>query len=103
MTETLSGDLFGGRDRPARPRWRARWRHPASAGRASTADLPSLPSFTPTPVDKEAQRHWVVRHINELPLHAVDEAHRHLLDAQIDDKADQWIAQVGREFADYVG
>jgi hypothetical protein len=102
MTETwASGDSFGGsgQDRAARPRW---WRRLGSAGREGTGP-PSLPSFTPTPVDKEAQRRWVVRHIDELPPHSIDEGHSHLLDAAIDDKTDQWIAQLNREFADYVG
>jgi hypothetical protein len=103
MAETwASDDPFGGSglDRPARPRWSSWWRRLVSVGRAHPA---GLPSFTPTPVDKEAQRHWVMRHIDELPPQSVDEAHRHLLDAQIDDKADQWIAQVKKEFAHYVG
>jgi hypothetical protein len=105
MTETLSDSPFGGSGlaRAARPRWWSWWRRSASAGRARAAELPSLPSFTPTPVDKEAERQWVVRHIDELPVRAIDEAHRNLLDAHIDDKADQWIAQVNKEFAEYSG
>ena len=106
MTETwASGEPFGesGLHRSAEPRWWSWRRRSATGRREAAAGLPSLPSFTPTPVDKEAQRHWVVRHIDELPRHSIDEAHHHLLDAQIDDKADQWIAQVNREFADYCG
>jgi hypothetical protein len=104
MTETLPGgpSSTDGLSRPTRPRWWSR-RRSVSAGRARTAELPSLPPFTPTPVDKAAQRQWVVDHIDELPARAVDEAHRHLLDAQIDDKVDQWIARVRKEFAEYVG
>jgi hypothetical protein len=100
MTETwASDDPFGGtgRSRRAGWRWRPFWRRPAAAR------LPSLPPFTPMPVDKEAERRWVVRHVDELPADSVDEAHRTLLDAQIDHKADQWIAQVKKEFADYAG
>jgi len=100
MTGTwASADSFGGsgHGRGARSRWWPSWRRSASTGE------PSLPPFTPTPVDKDAQRRWVVTHIDELPPYAIDEAHSHLLDAAIDDKADQWIAQLNREFADYVG
>lgn len=71
---------------------------------ASGVDRPARPftPFTPTPVGKEAERDWVVRQVEEVPPRSIDEAHRHLLDAHIDDKASQWIAQVHREFADYV-
>jgi len=104
MTQTwASGDSFGdsGLHRPAGSRWWSWWRRPGSGDREHAVRLPGLPSFSPAPIDKEAQRQWVVRHINELPPRSVDEAHRNLLDAQIDDKADQWIAQVHKEFADY--
>ncbi len=94
-----NGDGLG---QSATARWRF-WRRSAMPGRARTAELPDLPSFIPTPVDKGTQRQWVVQHVDELPLGAIDEAHRNLLDAHIDDKADQWVAQVNREFADYVG
>jgi hypothetical protein len=106
MTETwASGEPFGESGLPghARPRWWSRWQRRAAEGREHAAGLPGLPSFRPTPVDKEAERRWVERHIDELPPRAVDEAHPNLLDAQIDDKADQWIAQLKREFADYCG
>ena len=100
MTETwASDDRFGGSG-PARSRWSLPWRRSAPSARGQ---VPSLAAFTPTPVDKDAERRWVVRHIGELPPHSVDEAHRHLLDASIDDKTDQWIARVNREFADYIG
>jgi hypothetical protein len=100
MTATwASGESFGGsgQGRAARSRWRPSWRHPAPTG------APGLPPFSPTPVDKDAQRRWVVTHIDELPPNSIDEAHSHLLDAATDDKANQWIAQLNREFADYTG
>jgi hypothetical protein len=106
MAQTWADDEPFGGSGPhgsARPRWRSRWRRPARGGRDHAAEEAALPSFAPMPVDKEAQRRWVVRHIDELPAEAIDEAHRHLLDAQLDDKADQWIAQVHKEFADHVG
>jgi hypothetical protein len=62
-----------------------------------------VPPFRPTPVDKEAQRRWVVREIDELPPGSVDEAHDNVLDRSIDHRVSQWIAQVNQEFADYAG
>jgi hypothetical protein len=62
-----------------------------------------MPPFRPTRVDKEAQQHWVIREIDELPDGSVDEAHDNVLDKQIDRRARQWIAQVHQEFADYLG
>lgn len=104
MRQTSSNGQFGANLLGVSVRARRRSWWPRSApGRGRVAELPSLSSFMPTPVDKEAQRRWVEQHIDEFPLSAIDEAHRNLLDAQIDDKADQWIAQVRREFADYVG
>jgi hypothetical protein len=91
-----------GQDRPARRRWWW-WRRSAGVGRAQAAWRPAMPPFRPTPVDKEAQRRWVIREIDELPPGSVDEAHDRVLDKRIDRMARQWIAQVLQEFADYLG
>ena len=40
--------------------------------------------FTPTHVDKDEERRWVTREIDDLPEDAVDEAHPHVLDDSID-------------------
>lgn len=97
----VSSVPFGVADpgRTARRRW---WRRSAAADRAD-ATWSGPPPFRPTPVDKEAQRRWVVREIDELPPGSVDEAHDRVLDDPIDRRASQWVAQVHREFADYLG
>jgi hypothetical protein len=102
MAETpVSGTPFGtpGPRGKTRRRW---WPDPA-ARKAKSAWQSSFPPFRPTPVDKEAQRRWVIEEIDGLPAGSVDEAHDKLLDKHIDRRANQWCAQVRREFADYVG
>jgi|SRR5580658_8074596 hypothetical protein len=72
-------------------------------GEAAVEDSDGVPPFTPRQIDKDSERRWVKVQIGELPRHAVDQTHGHLLDGQIDDKADQWAAQVRREFENYAG
>jgi len=62
-----------------------------------------LPPFTPTPVDRDAETAWVVQQANQLAPGAVDEALGHALDNTINARADQWVAQVHSEFAQYIG
>jgi hypothetical protein len=71
-------------------------------GEEAIEDPDSVPPFTPRHIDKDAERRWVKDQIGELPEHAVDETHGHLLDGQIDDKADQWATQVKQEFEHYI-
>jgi hypothetical protein len=71
-------------------------------GEETIDDPDGVPPFTPRHIDKDRERHWVRAQIGELPQHAVDETHGHLLDGQIDDKADQWVTQVRREFENYI-
>jgi hypothetical protein len=70
-------------------------------GEEAIDDPDSVPPFTPRQIDKDRERRWVEDKVGELPPHAVDHTHGHLLDGQIDDKADQWGAQVRREFENY--
>jgi hypothetical protein len=70
-------------------------------GEDAIEDPDGVPPFTPRYIDKDGERRWVKAQIGELPQHAVDETHGHLLDGQIDDKADQWVTQVRREFENY--
>jgi len=94
----VNGIQFGAAG-PGRPRW---WRRrPAGAGPPRATWRSAVPPFRPAPVDKEAQRRWVVREIDELPPGSVDEAHDNVLDERIDRRAKQWIALVRQEFADY--
>ena len=72
-------------------------------GEEAIEDPDGVPPFTPRDIDKDKERHWVKAQIAELPQNAVDETHGHLLDGQIDDKADQWVMQVRREFENYTG
>jgi hypothetical protein len=82
--------------------WRP-WRRTSAAARAYAKALADIPPFQPTPVDKEEERAWVKREVWALPPGSVDEAHERVLDRHIDRRGRQWIAQVKREFADYVG
>jgi hypothetical protein len=122
MSETWERGSAFGTDRGAEPRrfrwpWQ-RWFHRTAddfadpdyddrpwdgEDGAGYDDPEGVPPFTPTPLDKDAERRWVKDQIGELPEHAVDETHGHLLDGQIDDKADQWVMQVRQEFENYVG
>jgi hypothetical protein len=95
----VSGIPFGARS-PRRTRPWFPWRRRAAA-RQAYARASAIPAFRPTPVDKEAQRRWVIREIDELPAGSVDEAHEKVLDKHIDRRARQWITAVKREFADY--
>lgn len=70
-------------------------------GEEAIEDPDGVPPFTPRQIDKDAERRWVKAQIGELPQNAVDHTHGHLLDGQIDDKADQWVMQVGREYENY--
>jgi hypothetical protein len=70
-------------------------------GEEAIDDPDGVPPFTPRQIDKDGERRWVKAQIGELPQHAVDDTHGHLLDGQIDDKADQWVTQVRREFENY--
>jgi hypothetical protein len=82
--------------------WRP-WRRQNAAAKAYAKALSGIPSFQPTPVDKEEHRAWVIREIWALPPGSVDEAHEEVLDRHVERKARQWIALVKREYADYVG
>jgi hypothetical protein len=59
--------------------------------------------FTPTRVDRAAATAWVTEQANQLAPGAVDEALGHALDNIINAQADQWVAQVNSEFAQYEG
>jgi hypothetical protein len=72
-------------------------------GEDAIEDPDGVPPFTPRHIDKDSERRWVKAQIGELPQNAVDETHGHLLDGQIDDRADQWVMQVRREFENYTG
>jgi hypothetical protein len=72
-------------------------------GEEAIEDPDGVPPFTPRDIDKDKERRWVKAQIGELPQNAVDETHGHLLDGQIDDKADQWVMQVRRDFENYTG
>ena len=99
MSEIPVNGIQFGAACPGRPRW---WRRrPAGAGPPRATWRSAVPPFRPAPVDKEAQRRWVVREIDELPPGSVDEAHDNVLDERIDRRAKQWIALVRQEFADY--
>lgn len=116
MSETWEpGSSFGtdSGGQPGRLRWPwQRWlsrreddvpeaRYRPWDGEEAIEDPDGVPPFTPRHIDKDRERSWVKAQIGELPPHAVDETHGHLLDGQIDDKADQWVTQVRREFENY--
>jgi hypothetical protein len=116
MSETWEPGSSFGTDSGAQPgrlrwpwqRWSSRREHDVPEGgyrpwdgEEAIEDPDSVPPFTPRQIDKDGERRWVKAQIGELPQHAVDETHGHLLDGQIDDKADQWITQVRREFENY--
>lgn len=99
----MSGISFGAA-RSRRRDWHRWWRRPVAASRRSSAAPQfSIHPFTPTHVDKEEQRRWVTREIDDLPEDAVDEAHPHVLDDSIDHRNSQWQARVRRELSDYLG
>ena len=104
----MNGVPFGASGQGRRRQWTGwlwwrPWRRTGAAGHQYAPQPSGITPFRPTPVDKEAQRRWVISEINELPPGSVDEAHEKLLDKHIQRRAKQWTAQVKRELADYLG
>src|SRR5262249_60962755 len=62
---------------------------------------PIAERFTPRPVDEAAVRMEIERSVNGLAPQGVDEATGHTLDNLVNSWADQWVADVQVQHADY--